>query len=193
MQDSVKVTKVQPYCRMFIHSMCIASCLFTSQVLYDALEAQTQGLVTMIIMNIWSPNTANCAASTPTEKKDILIGGTKLLLESKVASNPEVWKSLLSSLIPLTSEKQDLSFTFDEDEQEEIKGFDTTYSKLSYATIYTSDVNGEIPSATQFFITSLSQFTRNHPGQYSSLVSQLKPEQQTELQGLLQKYNVGLM
>ena len=138
----------------------------------------------MIILNVWSHNIQNCAAATKAEKKDILIGGAKLLVESKLINHDEGWKGLLIALIPLTIDSiENDAFTFNEVEQDEIKSFDTTYSKLSHSSIYNLDVTATFPSGSLF----LAQVLSTNGEQFIPRIQQLSAEQQRAVQTLLQK------
>ncbi len=187
MQESVKVQKVQPFVRSFVHSISVFSTVYGPNVLYDALESQTQGLVAMIILNVWSHNIQNCAAATKSEKKDILVGGTKLLLESKLVANADAWKGLLIALLPLTEDAVEHDFLFDALEQEEIKAFDSTYSKLAHSSIYSLDVTSDVASGISYFANALNQFSQASGNEFIGRVQQLNPEQQRAVQVVLQK------
>jgi exportin-2 (importin alpha re-exporter) len=186
MQEHVKHVKVQPYCRLFLHSICVLSSIYGAQVVYEALEGQTPNLVAMIVTNIWSPNAQNCANSSKSEKKDFLIGGTKLLLESNIRSHPDVFKSLLSTLLTIaTLNENEKEFSFDHEEHDEIKSFDTTYSKLAHSSIYHLDINTDIQSGSKYFITTLTEFFRSSPN-HVGVIQQLSPQDQKSFQTLNQ-------
>ncbi len=197
MQESMKDTKTPRYCKLFLHSICLFSSVHGAQLLHDSLEALTQGLVGMIISNVWSVNRANCAGNDKLEVKQMIIGGCKLLTESSVTQKPEVWGSLFKSILSLVdagAEKTTQAAGEGEDD-EEGKDFDSTYSKLAYASVVTVDPNEAITCApASHFAVSLSKFTAAHPGQYVPIIqSVLDQREAAALQALLHQNGVNIV
>ena len=202
LQESAKESKISKYSRHFLHSLGVFCTSFPPQVLFDQLEAITAGLATMIIVNVWEPNRENCSSADKTEIRQMLIGGTRLLLQSAVATKPNVWVSLLGTLIVLADVAQSNGqsslvsddFLLPDAEELGAKEFDSTYSRLAYAHIPSIDSTAAIPSAPAYFVTSLSQFCAAAPGQYLGVIQQsLSPEVATVLQKLLTDNNARLV
>jgi hypothetical protein len=202
MQQAInKDVKTPKYCKFFLHSICIYSLMYGSQSLYDSLESLTNGLVSMIVLNVWSFNRIQCASdSDPIAIKHMIIGATRLLLESPIVGKIDVWKSLFKSIIALVFAKNTIenSEVANEkillDDEEDNKGFDNAYSKLAFANISTKDPSSNIVSAENYFANALSSFCNAHPGQYlMAIQSELDANEAAAFQGLLQKNNIGLI
>lgn len=202
LQESSKESKVSKYSRYFLHSLCVFCISFPAQVLHDQLEAITNGLVTMITLNIWEPNRENCAAADKTEVRQMLIGGTHLLLQSAVVTKPNVWGSLLNTLVFLANAAQSSGsanlvsddFFLADDEEMGGKEFDSTYSRLAYAHIPTVDSTAAISSAPGYFLSMLSQFCAASPGQNVNMVqASIDPNFSNALQKLLADSNIRLI
>lgn len=192
MQATVKTSKTHVYVKHFLHSICVFSIAYGSPKLYDILESMTKGLTANIIVSIWSQNKDNCA-SNKDDINHILIGGTKLLVDTPVSQSPEVWISLFKSLLPLLSDNKKFpEFDLKVDDEVEGKEFDSTYSKLSHAKITYKDLASD-QSALKVFAVELSQLTHKSPGAYSSLIfASLDESEKTVLQNVLQQNGVGL-
>jgi len=201
LQESSKESKVSKYTRCFLHSLCVFCISFPAQVLHDQLETITNGLVSMITLNIWEPNRDNCAAADKTEIRQMLIGGTHLLLQSALVTKQSVWGSLLNTLVALaeaasgggTNLASDDFFLAD-DEEVGGKEFDSTYSRLAYAQIPTADSTAAIASAPAYFLTMLSQFCAASPGQnINAIQASIDPKFSNALQKLLADNNIRLI
>ena len=173
LQESVKASKKVPYCKHFIHNLCVFSAVYGSQPLFTTLESITSGLVTMLVMNIWSENRTQCAQLDSQEVKHILVGGTKLLCETALANNPDSFKSLFESLFALVHESEDNNGHHELvlDENPEDRAFDSAYSKLAYALVPNVDPCADIASGPVYFITTVSSFTKSRPGQYGNIIT----------------------
>lgn len=203
LQESVKESKVTRYSKLFLHSLCVFCIAFPPQTLVDQLENITNGLITMIVLNVLAPNRENCCSADKMDVRQLLIGGTRLLLQSAVTTKPEVWSSLLKTVVVLADVAQTgggstlLSEGFlpmDDDEVEGGRDFDSTYSKLAYASVPADDPSVSIVSPQGFFATSLSQFCAAHPGQYVPVIqAALDSKEAVVLQKLLVENNVGLV
>ena len=197
MQESMKDTKTPRYCKLFIHSICLFSTIHGPQLLYDSLEALTPGLVGMLICNVWSVNRAACAGNDKLEVKQMIIGGCRLLTESSISQKPEVWSSLFQSILALVDAGADKTSqdTAGEDEEQEARDFDSTYSKLAYASVVTVDPSEAITAApAAHFATTIAQFTASRPGQYTPLIQKaLGPREAAALQALLQHSGVSIV
>lgn len=194
MQDSVKISKTQPYAKHFIHSLCVFSVVHGSKTLYDILESITKGLIGMIVLNVWPFNKTNIATSKD-DIKHILVGGTKLLVESPITDNPDLWIGLLKSLVASFAANKDLKLESVMDEENaEGKDFDSTYSKLTFGGISYTDPTNEIASGVSYFVVSLSKFTQSNPGKYAKLIQEKFDESEKEaLQKALQQNSVGIV
>ena len=202
LQESSKDSKVSKYSRYFLHSLCVFCISFPAQVLHDQLEAITNGLVTMITLNIWEPNRENCAAADKTEVRQMLIGGTHLLFQSAVATKQNVWASLLNTLVFLSNAAQSNGsanlvsddFFLADDEEVGGKEFDSAYSRLAYAHIPSVESTAAISSAPGYFLSMLSQFCASSPGQNVNAVqASIDPNFSNALQKLLADSNIRLI
>lgn len=200
MQESMKETKTPRYCKLFLHVICVFSAVHGAKLLYDTLEAMTQGLTGMIIMNVWSHNRAACASSDVLELKQFVVGASKLLTESPVTQKPEVWGSLFKSILALVdagaqkTAEYSGSFGDEDGADDEAREFDNAYSKLAFASVVTEDPLASITSTpAAYFANILSTFTRSAPGQYTAIIqSALDQREAAALQALLQANNAPL-
>lgn len=191
LQDSIKISKKVMYCKYFFHNICLFVTVHGAQVLYDQFNTITNGLVGMLVMNIWGENRENWNLSE-VEIKQTLVGGSKLLCESTVASTPDVWQSLFASLYTLSTQQptKKPELTFD-DEQAEDRAFDSSYSKLSFAFVPSADPCADVPSGQVFFFSQVSKLSQSRPGQYSGLINAgLSPEAGAEFRAVLQRHGL---
>lgn len=190
MQESAKISKTAAYSRLFIHNLCLFSTTYGSKLLYDTLESLTNGLIAMVVLNIWSVNHTQCANLDKLEVKTMLIGGTKLLTETPITQRSDIWGNLFKSLLALCHDDNKSNNKFLKEfelEDDESREFDTSYSKLTFAALPTSDAAPEIPSGQVYFLQTVSKFTQDHPSLYSGLVqSMLSEEEKLFLQQKLQ-------
>ena len=202
MQEVAKDNKTARYSRLFLHSLSVFCAVYDAQTLCDVLESITAGLISMIILSIWSVNRETCAAADAADRKQIVVGAAKLLTEtSTVAQKPEVWGSLLKTIMAVVqqdtgatgpggltgaagSDLADLEGTVLEAAE-----FDSTYSKLAYATLPDIDPCASIPSAGAFFAGKLKVFLQQPAGaQLSAVIGQaLAPQEATALHAMLQQ------
>ena len=172
MQEQMKETKTPRYCRLFIHSMSLFAALYGGDALYKALSTLEDGLVKMIILQIWEINRLNCATADPQEIKEMIIGGTKILCESEINQIPIVFGSLLKSIIVLLDDSIGAGHEDTEglDEEADSREFDSAYSKLAYAGVTDVDPTDDIPSGPAYFAQTMSAFSRTRPGFLAQLV-----------------------
>ena len=194
MQEAMKEGKTARYCRLFLHSMCVFSAVYGPHVMCSTLETITPGLVGMIVMNIWSFNRAKCATSDDVDATQMVVGATRLLVESTVVTQkPEIWGSLLKSVVVLVDQspsKGNLSSSAADDillGDEDGAGeggpeFDSAYSKLAYAYIPQVDPCADVSAqnAPLYFGKHLGAFLHSSSGaQYASLIPQLVDSAET--------------
>jgi hypothetical protein len=194
LQDTVKVSKKAMYCKLFFHSICFFSVIHGAQTLFEQLDAITQGLIYMLVMNVWSENRDHWNMAE-VELKQVLVGGSKILCETPITTNADAWKSLFASLYVLSiqapAKKIELTT---EEELAEDRAFDSAYSKLSFAYVPTVDPCANIPVGQLYFATQVAQFTASRPGQYSNLIPQaLSPEAGNEFRALLHKNGLTIV
>ncbi len=194
LQDSVKLSKKAIYCKLFFHSISLFATVHGAQLLYDQFEGITNGLISMLVLNIWSENRDNWNFSE-VEVKQTLVGASKLLCETPVAANPEVWKSLFASLYILSAQPptKKVEFSLDE-EQAEDRAFDSTYSKLSFAYVPSMDPCADVPSGQVFFVIQVAKLSAARPGQYGPLIGTvLSPETAAEFRGVVQRNGLTIV
>lgn len=176
LQEQIKKTKVLPFSRSFILSLCIFVLVHGAKVAYDTLESLTKGLVGMVINSIWEANRENCAAANSRERKLMLLGGLALLKEGQLMSNLDTWKNLLLCLLPLARSGNGLANALefaDLEGGDEAKSFDTTYSKLQNASIYTLDLRPEVTDLATTLVSETVPMLRNFPNRQALFVSQV--------------------
>jgi hypothetical protein len=180
LQESNKDNKISRYSKLFFHSYFLLCSIHGSIIPYEILESITSGLFSMLILNIFVFNQANCVNNCDdNEIKEIIIGGIKCLIEGKILTNNnnnkmEVWLALFHSVrsfIDKSSSSSSLLLNKYQDvlnninDEEDVLGtssssleFDNTYSKLAYATITILDPCQDIKSTSSYFTSSLSSF-----------------------------------
>ena len=190
MQEQMKDGKTPRYCRSFLHSFSLFAALYSGDALVKALSALEEGLVNMVIIQIWTHNRDSCATADPLDIKEMVIGGTRILCETSVSTDPTVFGSLLKSLIVLLDDSvggvhEDTEGLDDEADSRE---FDSAYSKLAYAGVTDVDPTEEIPSGPIYFAQALSALSRTRPGTVGQVVrTALDVKEQGVLQALLTK------
>jgi hypothetical protein len=187
----------------FVHFLCvISSSSHGTDLMYSLLEGIQQGMMTMIIRDIWATNLEVILAGDQIELIQIILGGIQLLVNSPIQDNSEPFLELFKILLQLvnstTTKKKGkgteevLSFEDDSEARE----FDSTYSKLAYAQIieYLDPMTEwEMSEIRKTFMERLSELCQRHPGRYLGVFqSALDPEHQQMLQELLQETGVNL-
>lgn len=166
------------------------------QLLCDLLETITPGLVSMIVLNVWSVNREQCAGLDGIEVKQLVVGSTRLLLESTtVLQKQDLWSSLLKTIFVMANKNAGSSSTTElphvdfEGTALEAMEFDSTYSKLAYATLPTIDGCADVSDGTIFFGSKLAAFLQTPDGgKYASLIPQaLEPTEVVALETLLKR------
>lgn len=192
MQETAKENKKARYCRLFLHSLCVFSAVHGPQVLCQSLEALTNGLVSMLVMNIWPMNVENLAGADDLEVKQTVVGATRLLTEAPLLTQkPEVWISLLRSTFPLMgsggSNAGDQLHLGDEEAGGDGMEFDSAYSKLAYATIPPVDPCADVDTSAigAYFGQRMNAFLKTSPNMSAGIAQALSAEEQRELQKLL--------
>lgn len=187
--------------RLFIHVVLLLAAGHGAQRVYEALEQVQVGLVTALISHILPPNCANCATADPLEVQQMVVGATKLLCDTPVSTNPEVWGRLLKSIAVLLGAES--SEALQQDTGEEVLGmldeggereFDSTYSRLAYAQVPEPPPSPEVADSTAYFTRSLAALFARQPGQYQPvLLAALTPAEQASLQAASAKSGVRLL
>lgn len=195
MQEQMKETKTPRYCRLFIHSMSLFAAVYGGDALYKALSALEDGLVKMVILQIWEINRNSCTTADPNEVKEMIIGGTKILCETIINQDPIVYGSLLKSIMILLDDTIGTGHEDTEglDDETDNREFDTAYSKLAYATIIDANPTEEILSGPVYFAQRISAFSRTRPGFLGQLIpSVLDSKEVVLLQSLLSKNGLSI-
>lgn len=197
METAARESKTTRYSKQLLHSFCVFSAMYSSQTLFDTFEGISKGLISMVVLRIWEPNRDSLStALTTLEVKHMVLGGTKLLLESPACQSPEVFPSLLKSLVTLLDPSRVLKIKVGDDflEDENSREFDTAYCKLAHAALTMADpVDLQVPSTAVYFAKSLASFCEARHGQYMAVIQNcLTTEEATVLQSMLQQAGVRL-
>jgi exportin-2 (importin alpha re-exporter) len=190
MQEQMKESKTPRYCRLFLHTFLLFAAVYGGMALHDALSPLEKGLVSMVILQIWTPNRLSCAAADPQDIKEMIIGATRILCETAVNQDPVAFGSLLKSVIALLDDSAGAVHDDIEcfDEEADSREFDSAYSKLAYAGVTDVNPTQAILSGPVYFATTLSSFSRSRPGTVGPLMrSSLDDKEVTVLQALLTK------
>jgi len=161
----------------------------------------------MIVVNVWGRHRESVCSAGKAELRVLLVGGTRLLLESKATSHAGLWGSLLKSLVKLAvaartdgasvkeSEKDGLMLQLEEEDViNSSREFDSSYSKLAFASIPSPDPTANVVSAEGYFCSALAAFCRSHAGMYlGAIQTSLDAKEAVALQQMLADNNVGLV
>lgn len=195
MQEQMKETKTPRYCRLFLHSFSLFAAVYGGVALHDALSLLEKGLVSMVILQIWTPNRASCATADPQDIKEMIIGATRILCETAVNQDPVAFGSLLKSVLMLLDDSAGAVHEDVEcfDEEADSREFDSAYSKLAYAGVTDVNPTQAILSGPVYFATALSTFSRTRPGTVGPLMrSSLDDKEVAVLQALLSKNGLNI-
>ena len=201
MTATIKTPKI---CRLFIHSILLFTTINGSTALINILTQLSPGLLNELVTNVWTPNRELCCQLELSEILYMIVGGTKLLIDTAMTTDPtqiQLWCSILKNILPLLEAKgmqhieiDDTAFLTEEAEDRE---FDTKYSKLIYAHIpdhTPTSVSTEVNQAKLYFSTSLSTLCHTAPGRFLTVIQQsFGPEEVNILQRVIQQYNVTLV
>ena len=191
----MKENKTARYCRMFIHTFSLFAAVYSGEAAHQALSELEPGLPNMVISQIWSINRDSCATADPLEVKEMVIGGVRILCETKVSQDSTVFGSLLKSLVVLLDDSVGGTHEDTEglDEEANNREFDSAYSKLAYATVTDVDPTVDIPSGPAYFAQTLSAFSRTRPGFVGQIVRTALDEKEVlVLQSLLTKCGLSI-
>ena len=203
LQEHMKDTKTPKYCKSFLHTLCFFAAVHGGQNLesvFLSIDA-SGGLLHTLIIDVWGPNSVQCATNDKTEIRHLIIGGTNILCHTNVKQNPVAWGSLLKSIvILLESDVNKVGLDLDDnnswglDEEAADREFDSSYSKLAYAQVPDPDLTADISSAPNYLAKALSELCRQAPGHFPSIVQQSLEHQQLQvLQGLCQQNGVSIV
>eukprot|EP01039_Chlorochromonas_danica_P003040 gene3040-3317_t len=209
MMESVKESKTARYPRLFLHMLTLCATVHGSGLAFSTLENLTPSLFSNIVRSIWTPNKTLVAQqyATGIDHKIIVVGGTKLLTETTVSGDLEVWGLLLKSIIAALSSSGSAPGAHGNKEEAEEElvplegasasgGADNAYSKLVFCQFPAlGDPSPEIQSESFFFIHSLSAFLKSQPQAAafrSYLQAQLDAQELQVLTSLCQQHSVAL-
>jgi exportin-2 (importin alpha re-exporter) len=180
------------FIRQFVHTCCFFADVYGGGAICEVIDSVEQGLTKKLVMEVFGKQADVVKVATPTMRKRILVGGTKLLCEGpSVNGDPESFSSLFLMLVTLlntpgltggsgnvsggtlgSTDSQDYS---NADEGAEDREFDSTYSKLVFAATPEPIMSTEMQDAPAFFAQSLGTLCQSN-GAYAHAM-------QEELQG----------
>eukprot|EP01033_Poteriospumella_lacustris_P003053 gene3054-2234_t len=189
---AVEHDKVVPYVKHMIHSQCLFVTIFGAPAFFQTLEGlRGPGLVANMISNVWIANKKPLSSLSALDKKHVLVGVTKLMVETPLLESfPATWLHLLQILLSLVYEQHDLAMDFKVDEETaESREFDGHYSKLSYAAISILDPVAEITNVHSFAAAQVQQFSRSLTPERATIfqqaLAQLSPAEREGVQKML--------
>lgn len=145
---------------------------------FEQLGTIQPNLGLVLMEQSWIPRLRNDPpAPGSAEVKTQLVGLSKLLTASQLLdSNGQiVWVQILQFLVSITA-KIDSHKTSNEDDDSadahtaEITGFDSSFSRLHFASRPPVDAFEEIPDATLFFLQTLSELCASQPGKFGPVI-----------------------
>lgn len=181
----MKVSRQSPFIKHFVHEICIFAAVYGAPVVYEVLERTRTGLTANLVGDVWFPNASQCATGSELDLKHIVIGGTKLLIDTPLAEGfATQWQCLFRAVLTITYEGNAHAFeiNFDAEDAVENREFDGHYSKLTYASIPVVDPCAEIASAGAYFGAAMTQFAQVHPEILNQVLSVLTPPEKEALQ-----------
>lgn len=191
LSKAVEHGNVAPYCKYFVHSQCLFATIFGAPALYQTLEGLRPGLTANLISEIWLSNKRPLASLSPVDTKHVLIGATKMLVESPLwDAHPMCWLYLLQIVLSLVFEKHDFSLDFKmDDDLAENREFDGHYSKLTYSAVSIMDPVNEISDASSFAGSQIQHFYRSltpdKSAVFQQMLIQLTPAEQEGIKKFL--------
>lgn len=192
LSKAVEHDKVVPYVKHMIHSQCLFVTIFGAPAFFQTLEGlRGPGLVANMISNVWIANKKPLSSLSALDKKHVLVGVTKLMVETPLLESfPATWLHLLQILLSLVYEQHDLAMDFKVDEETaESREFDGHYSKLSYAAISILDPVAEITNVHSFAAAQVQQFSRSLTPERATIfqqaLAQLSPAEREGVQKML--------
>ena len=159
------------YPRLFFHALAIFTIHYGATVAVDVLEKISTGVVKNLILQVWAPHSASIASGDDIELKETLLGGTKLLCESPLSQDAEVFGHLLKALVQIANARGVHHIDVDLGDDIEERGFDTAYSKLAFCQVPDIEHDKVTQQASSFFISSLSNLCQRHPGRYVAIIN----------------------
>jgi hypothetical protein len=190
LQDSMKVTKTPQFARHFIHTLTVFSKVFGASILYQIIESMTPGLNGNLIQNVWYENRTQFASSSLAERKQVIVGASKILGETPLLdTNPAAWKSLLLFLLSVIMESgQFFDLDFHVEDHEDSREFDGQYSKIAFAQFPTTDPTLDVNiSGAAYFVSVFNQIASIKGAAVHGIVESVEGNDQVALQKLLQK------
>ena len=139
--------------------------------LFDALENIQPGMGMMLLDQVWLPSVLKVRGAM--ERKAISIGMTRILCElPQVQTNHNLWIKVLTKILQLFEEKEEVIEAKDPDAQlvdlEEM-GYEAGFSKLCFTSSKEKDYMEHIQSAKHFLTSSLSTLSSQTPNVVSVL------------------------
>merc|ERR1711862_311865 len=169
-QHSKKVRLV----RLVSNFFALMSGKFGGTFYLEALSSIQPNLGLILLQQSWLPRIINDPPIPGTmEVKTQIVGLTKLLPSIQLDS--PIWGQILLCITNIVT-KINSSKTNDDDDAVdafavEITGFDSTFSKLNFASRPPVDAFEDIPDATLFFLKSISDLSASQPGKIAPIVA----------------------
>lgn len=146
---------------------------------FEQLDSIQPNLGLILMQQSWIPRLKNDPPVPGSlEVKTQLVGLSKLLITSQLfaASNGQImWAQILLCLVSIVAKIDSTKCSNEDDDSAdvftvEITGFDSTFSRLHFASRPPVDAFEEIPDATLFFLQNLSELCASQPGRFGPLI-----------------------
>ncbi|KAG5184186.1 Cse1-domain-containing protein [Tribonema minus] len=199
--------KTVKYVRHLTHFFALVAARHGAAFLARCLEACQPGLLGMILAQVWLPNFEQGLVLSSREEKVFCVGMTKLACESStpISANSEVFAGLMRSVVAILSpEEQSRADKKKEGAleepppdafEDEERGFDSTYSKLHFATTEAGqDPLPDVQDVPAFVARALAAACAAAPGQRLTVLQRaLSPQQAAALQGFCAQAGASLV
>jgi len=170
--------KTPNFMRQTTQMMLLMSAMYGGSNLYQLIESIQSSMTNMLITQVWTQVAENSAHIDAHIMKQMVVGATKLLCETAIAQDPQLWGVLLRLTVSLLDGGKEKADSGLEDMlEEENREFDSTYSRLAYAQVPDAEPTEEMKQAPQYFATSLAALCKTHPGAYTSVIHSVLDDQ----------------
>jgi exportin-2 (importin alpha re-exporter) len=174
----------------FLGAICHMAVTYDPLTVYGTLETITPNLVGMLATKVWPLTVGQVkGSSSDRESRLLLIGLSKLCLETPVVDSPDVFSAILKQCLAILAYMngadfvgdlhQDVVISFEEEQDFESREFDSVYSKLKYAAVPEYPLHADCRAAPIYFARKLAELCATRPGYYSAIVTQCVGSEQS--------------
>jgi exportin-2 (importin alpha re-exporter) len=144
--------------KLVVTFLCTVAIKFGPEIIEQTLDGLQQGLLATLVEQTWLPTTSVLVMSDRVDAKIIVAGGARILTETSIRQNHQLFAGLFQSLLevcdPLAAVSATVELALDEEED---RTFDATYSRLAFSKIPHYDPLPEVTDLGAALVTAVAK------------------------------------